>query len=133
MTKAQRFKKEYSFELLKIAEADLETGEILLNAKGGRKENICFIAHQVVEKSVKAVLCYLEIPVPFSHSLEVIFEKVPEKIRIENYQGLNELTQYATIRRYEEGKVELDNEDLVVSIEAARKTVQWAKQIVVAK
>lgn len=56
MTKEQKFKKEYAFELLKIAEGDLETTKVLLSASIGRKENVCFNAQQVIEKSLKAIL-----------------------------------------------------------------------------
>lgn len=48
MTKEQRFKKEYAFELLSIAAGDLETTLVLQSASRGRKENICFSAQQVI-------------------------------------------------------------------------------------
>ncbi len=42
----QKYKKEYSFELFKIARGDLESARALLTSKAGRLENILYIAQQ---------------------------------------------------------------------------------------
>lgn len=126
MTKEQKFKKEYSFELLRIAHGDLETTEVLLRSKIGRKENICFNAQQVIEKSIKAVLCYYEISVPFTHNIDILLDRIPSHLQVLEDQNLNELTEYATIRRYEEGTFELDLEDLNKAYDLAKKTYEWA-------
>lgn len=44
MTKDQIFKKEYSFELLRIAVEDLESCQALYETKKGRTENVCFFS-----------------------------------------------------------------------------------------
>lgn len=129
MTKEQKFKKEYAFELLKIAEGDLETTQILFFAKSGRKENVCFNAQQVIEKSIKAVLCYLEIPVPFTHNLDILIDRLPANVGFNVPENINELTEYATIRRYEEGKFELDSDDLEVAFNLAKLSFNWAKNV----
>lgn len=127
MTKEQKFKKEYAQELLGIATGDLETTKVLFAAASGRKENICFSAHQVVEKSIKAVLCFHEIPIPFTHNLDILMDRLPTTLQMQNSEGLNELTEYATIRRYEEGTFELDQEDLNASVKLAESTLTWAQ------
>jgi HEPN domain-containing protein len=129
MTKEQKFKKEYAFELLSIAEGDLETTQILLAANSGRKENICFNAQQVIEKSLKAALCFLEIPVPFTHNLDILIDRLPPQIHLNIPENINELTEYATIRRYEEGTFELDQEDLQTAYKLAQTTFAWAKNL----
>lgn len=129
MTKEQKFKKEYAFELLKIAEGDLETTKVLLAASIGRKENVCFNAQQAIEKSLKAVLCFLELPIPFTHNLDILMDRLPSGLNINNSENINELTEYATIRRYEEGKFELDSEDLKKAYELAEITLKWAQKI----
>lgn len=130
MTKEQKFKKEYAFELLKIAEGDLETTQVLFNSPLGRKENVCFNAQQVVEKSIKAVLCYLEIPLPFTHNLDILLDRVPENLQIAGSEHFNELTEYATIRRYEEGNFILDSADLCAALKIAQTTLDWAQKII---
>jgi len=129
MTKEQKFKKEYAFELLKIAEGDLETTEVLLSASIGRKENVCFNAQQAIEKSLKAVLCYLELPVPFTHNLDILIDRLPLALKNNNLDNINELTEYATIRRNEEGTFVLDADDLKKAYELAEFTVKWAQEI----
>lgn len=54
------FKKTDAKELIGIAEGDLESAKALLDANRGRPENICYHAEQCVEKSLKALLVYLE-------------------------------------------------------------------------
>ncbi len=129
MTKEQRFKKEYAFELLKIAEGDLETTKILLQATSGRKENVCFNAQQVVKKSLISVLCFLEVPFPFTHNLDILICRIPNNFSFNGPENINELTDYATIRRYEEGVFELDEEDLSLAYNLAKVTFEWAKKI----
>ena len=123
MTKEQKFKKEYAFELLKIAEGDLETTKVLLSASIGRKENICFNAQQVIEKSLKAILCFLELPVPFTHNLDILIDRLPKGMTLNGSDNINELTEYATIRRYEEGTFELDADDLKKAYELAESAL----------
>lgn len=129
MIKEQKFKKEYAFELLKIAEGDLETTKVLLSASIGRKENVCFNAQQVIEKSIKAVLCFLELSVPFTHNLDILIDRLPKSSFLLNSENINELTEYATIRRYEEGTFDLDTEDLRKAYSLAESTLKWAQNI----
>lgn len=128
MTKDQKYKSEYAPVLLRIAEADFSTLEIIYAAKGGRKENICFIAQQVVEKCVKALLVQNGVAVPFTHSLELLLSKLPAQHQPPNTAALDALTEYATIRRYEEGFAELSNEDLKAAFQAAKATLVFAKK-----
>jgi HEPN domain-containing protein len=79
MTKTLIFKKEYATELLRIAEEDLETARVLAKAKIKRKENTFFHAEQAIEKSLKAVLCHLQIAVPLTHELSIILDRLPKK------------------------------------------------------
>lgn len=130
MTKEQKFKKEYAFELIKIAEGDLETLEVLCLANKGRKENICFIAQQVIEKSLEAVLCHKELPVPFTHNIDILLDRLIKETHFSNIPGLNEFTEYATIRRYEEGPFELDSEDIKSALDSAKRVFESAKALI---
>ena len=130
MTKEQKFKKAYAKELLSIAQADMESTEVLYASAKGRRENICFFAQQVVEKSIKAILCHLELPVPFTHNLDILIDRIPEDRDLADSVAFNELNEYATIRRYEEGVVELDQDDLEMALNLAKKAVNWAQSII---
>lgn len=129
-TQHQTFKKAYGLELLKIAQDDFESVEVLAGTKKGRRENICFLAQQVVEKSIKAALCHLEIPVPLSHNLELLIDKIPSEKHPPAATRLALLSEFATVRRYEEGKYELSQDDVNAVVETAKSTLEWAAQII---
>lgn len=128
MTKDQKYKRAYARVLLGIASEDFSTLEIIYQAKGGRKENVCFFAQQVVEKCIKALLVQDGIPVPFTHSLELLLSKLDPAKHPPKAAGLDALTEYATIRRYEEGYAELSQSDLQAAFEAARTTLEFCKK-----
>jgi HEPN domain-containing protein len=129
LTKSRRFKKEYSKELLSIAEEDLKTAKVLLDAKIRRKENTLFHIEQTIEKSLKAVLCQLEIPVPLSHELSILVDRLPKGIEPPMAEDLFDLTQFATIRRYEEGRADFSDEEMVTAFRLARGVLNWAKKV----
>lgn len=129
MTKSQKYKRSYAAVLLRIAAEDFTTLEIIYGAKSGRLENICFIAQQVVEKCLKALLVDSGIPVPFTHSIELLISKLDPSLLPPLASSLDALTEYATVRRYEEGYVQLEDEDLSAAFEAARSTLDYTKKI----
>lgn len=127
MTKEQKFKKEYAIELARIAQGDLLTAQTLANAKGPyRPENICFLVQQAIEKAVKAVLVHHLKPVPFTHSIEILLSRISSDLSVPTLSNLDLLSEYATVRRYEEGMAELTAEDLKAVLEAGEKMVHWA-------
>jgi len=133
MTREQSFKAGYSTELLSIAEGDFETLEVLIESKKGRPENICFIAQQVIEKSVKAVLISQGIAIPFTDNLEILLDRLDTSDLPPESLVIPDLTEYASIRRYEEAVIELDRDDLQSAFELARSTLNWAKVLVKGK
>lgn len=126
MTREQKYKKSYASVLLRIAKDDFSTLEILYRTRGGRKENICFFAQQVIEKCLKALLVMSGKPVPFTHSIELLLSKLDAKNHPPHASALDSLTEYATIRRYEEGYAELDAGDLKAAFEAAKTTLEFS-------
>jgi HEPN domain-containing protein len=126
MTKDKVFQRAYARELAKIATGDLESAEVMAgNLAKGRKENICFAAQQSIEKLLKGILCALGKPVPMTHSIEVILDRLGSE-QPPGGEGLLELTDYATIRRYEEGNEIITPEDIAVTLAAARAVLTWA-------
>ncbi len=129
MTKSRKFKVEYAQELISIAEQDLETAQALMTAKIRRKENIFFHIEQAIEKTLKGVLCKLGIPVPLVHELSLLIDKIPEAKSPPRAEEIVDLTQFATIRRYEEGKATFSEEELRASYELAEAVLKWARKV----
>jgi len=128
MTKERRFKKQYGKELIKVAEGDLEVALALAGVGIKRKENIFFSIQQTIEKALKAYLVWLELPVPMVHDLAIIIDRFPESIVIPHAEDLQDLTQFATIRRYEEGSFELTDEETKAALEVAEKILALVKK-----
>lgn len=130
MTKERLFKKEYAKELLAIAKDDLKGAEVLAAANLQRQEMALFHIQQAVEKALKALLCWLGIPVPLVHSLSIIQDRIPRKYQVPFADSLEDLTQFATIRRYEEGIALFTAEEISSALELGHKITEWvAEQI----
>jgi HEPN domain-containing protein len=126
MTKERRFKKEYAKELVKIAYGDLESAKGLFKVKMGRTENILFHVEQSIEKALKAVLCWLGGPVPVIHELGIIVARFPEGVEVPESDNMLDLSQFAAIRRYEEGVAQFSDEEITAAIDLAERTLAWA-------
>lgn len=126
--KRRKFKKEYSYKLLRIAENDLYVGEFLMNAPKCRPEVILFQTQQAIEKSVKAVLVFREQQVPLTHDLEeLIAELSTEEISLFP-ENTPLLSKFATVMRYTEGDEIFSSDDLVAAIKLAKFFLDWAKK-----
>jgi HEPN domain-containing protein len=125
------FELSYAAELLHIASGDLETAQTLCEAlshgKALRAENIFFHAHQTIEKSLKAFLIMKGKPVPFVHELGSLIAKISSFHDIPFGYELSQLDSFATIRRYEEGRVELDLEEARGVVKIASDCFVWVK------
>lgn len=122
------FKKDYSKELLLIAENDLITSKLLSQSKEVRKETVLFHIEQVVEKSLKAVLCYKGRPIPFTQDLYSLIQRFDSTEMPPGGYSLHDLTPFATIKRYEEGNYIIDENDVVNALSAAENVLKWARQ-----
>lgn len=127
MNRPRLFKKEYAKELLNLAYSDLETASVLEKANLPRKENILFHAQQSIEKAVKAVICHHGLPVPMVQDLNELVKTVPAYEQIPYHDVLFDFTQFATIRRYEEGVAIISVEEVSDAIKVASKVCDWVK------
>ncbi len=128
MTKQGKFTKSYAHELLRIAKQDLDSAQFLSQQKGLRVENVFLLAQQALEKGLKAVLCWHEAPVPFVHEIGVLVAKI-EALNIVVPFGfdLNSLSEFATVRRYFEGKEDWVPEDVIQILTHVDKAIQWCQ------
>ena len=79
-TGERKFAKSYSEDLLHIAKADLFAAKALAKNSRVRKETAIFLAQQCVEKSLKATLCYFELPIPLVHDLGALVARMPNGV-----------------------------------------------------
>ena len=127
--KGKLFKPAYAKELLEIAEGDLESARGLVKIGQGRPENICYMAQQCAEKSLKACLCFLGKPVIMTHDLDALLSHVPEDQRPKHEHQIGALTEYSLIRRYEKGYEILSQDDIEYAVNLAEETLRWAQQL----
>lgn len=120
----------YSKDLIEIAIGDLKTAKALISAPDIRIENAFYMVQQSVEKCLKAVLVSLNVPVPLVHDLGILLGKLPQDIEPPYGYELNELNQYASIRRYEEGYWKPTNDELTKTIARADEIISWAREII---
>lgn len=125
--KKKLYPRVYAQELLKIANGDLDSANLLYKAQGGRPENIVFLAQQSVEKNIKAVLVHNQIAYPMLHDLGVLVALLPDdKMPSEGFD-LMELNPFASVRRYHEGEIPLTKEEIESSLTVALNICNWAK------
>lgn len=130
MTKKQKFKKAYGAELFRIACTDLDSANLLFGTGRARPETVVFHVQQAVEKSIKAVLCHLEIPVLLVHDIGALLGGLPDDRRPPYDYALTRFNDFAGILRYEEGKAELEQTDVQEAINVGQKVLDWAGSII---
>ncbi|MFW7378237.1 MAG: HEPN domain-containing protein [Oligoflexus sp.] len=122
------FEKHYSKTLHNIAEGDFRTAQAIAGLSNIRIENVFYLAQQAIEKALKAVLVAKEIPVPMIHDLAALVGKLPTDCDPPYGYELNELSQFATIRRYEEGSWTPTAEELQTVLKQCKDMLDWAKK-----
>ena len=123
----------YGKELLRIAQGDLASTRVLLRGlevSEGRSENVFYTAQQAIEKALKAVLCARGLPVPLVHDIGILMGRLPDDTHPTFDYGLTRLTQFATTRRYEEGRIVLTIEEARDTVAMAALVLDWAAQLV---
>lgn len=120
----------YSVELLRIAQGDLQSAEILASGNPDRKENIIYLAQQSLEKALKAVLCALGLAVPLIHDIGALIAKIPSDITPPFGYELARLTEYAAIRQYIEGPEALETDEIQATLLAVSQAVAWCASLV---
>jgi HEPN domain-containing protein len=124
------FAVQYAPELIRIAEGDLGSARLLLEQFGmfkSRAENIFFLAQQSMEKSLKAVLCLHGVPVPLVHELGTLIAKLPANSNPVVGYEISKLSEFASVRRCEEGALELTADEASDVVNVAEKVLIWAK------
>lgn len=129
----RRFDPNYARTLLDIAEGDFRTAEF--TARGFeegtvRVENVFFLYYQAMEKALKAALCHLGIPVPLVHDLGALLAKLPDNTQPGAGYEITQFNDFAGVRRYEEGTIVYEAEDLSDAHELTARIVTWAAGLI---
>jgi HEPN domain-containing protein len=126
------FRKSYSTELLAIAKEDYKTALYLfqgLKSSEIRAENLFYICQQSIEKALKSVLCHYEIAIPLVHDLGVLVAKLPAESNPQFGYEIDSLSEFAGVRRYEFGKVDLTLEEAEEVLQLNVLILNWASSI----
>jgi HEPN domain-containing protein len=124
----QRFHKEYAHELLRIALLDFDSAQILARYGAHRVENVFLMAQQSLEKALKAVICWHELSVPFTHDIAVLVERLSSRIDIPFEGKFDALSEFATIRRYLEGRECISSEDAMAVLSELSNALTWCQK-----
>jgi HEPN domain-containing protein len=127
------YERGYAAELMRVAIADLDSAEVLFRGGARRTENIFLMAQQALEKGLKSILCAYGLPVPNSHEISLLRDRLPEELDPPFGQEFNSLSEFATIRRYLEGREQKDNEVVRGALDNIRAAVMWCESAVNAR
>lgn len=130
MVKSRLFRREYAKELFAIAQNDLEAARVLAQGRTVRPETTLLMVQQCIEKAFKAVLCHCGQSVPQTHDIEFLVDRLSQmEARVPEFisdTDFGDLTTFATLRRYEEGKTIITFDELQESLALADRIVAWA-------
>jgi hypothetical protein len=124
------FPVQYALEFLHIEQGDLKTAQVLKQGmKTGeiRDENFFLMVHQVTERDFQAVIGAFGQPIPLVHDLGVPVAKVPEGAEATFGYELTRLSEFATHRRYEEGRMLLTPEEAEDVLLMAEQILTWVR------
>ena len=86
---------------LRYAEEDLAIAEAIVQGGIGAARHACWLAQQAAEKTLKAILVFLQIDFPRSHDLDLLRHLLPEGWQVKSHPpDLAELTEWAVEARY---------------------------------
>jgi hypothetical protein len=76
------------------------------------------------------VIVFLEKAVPLTHEIDILVDQLPEELIVDFPNGINELTLYATIKRYMDGDELIEKKDIMISINNGQFFLDWARKII---
>lgn len=95
-------------------------------------EDLCYDAHQAVEKALKGVLVALQVEYPRTHQIGELLgllreagQPLPDML----WQA-QDLTEYATIARYPRGIEPVSEDDHREAVALAEAAVRWAEETI---
>jgi HEPN domain-containing protein len=127
VVKSKKFDKKYALELMRIAEQDLESAKALALTAAKRKENVFLLAQQALEKGLKAVICWRGKELPFVHDIGILVTVLSDGAKVPFGYSLNDLSEFAAIRRYLEGFEQYSTEEVEGVLNAVSEALTWCQ------
>ena len=110
---------------LRYAQEDLIAAESLIVLQTIASRHVCWLAHQAVEKALKAVLVFLQIDFPRRHDLDALRNLMPVGWLLkEEHPDLADLTEWAVEARYPGDWPDATEEDARSAMQQARAVGQ---------
>lgn len=111
------------------ARSDLDAARALLRDPKHYPRQVCYLAQQAAEKSLKAILVLMEIEFPFTHDLDRLRDLVPEGWRVKTQcPDLAELTVWAVESRYPGDIPDVVAEDANQALAQAERVYRAAEE-----
>ena len=115
---------------LRYARSDLALARIE-KPEGVLLENLCFHAQQAVEKTLKAVLVFLEIHYPTTHNIRTLLDFLAERVEIPQVvEEAAGLTGYAVESRYPGNMEPVEEEEYRRALRIAEAVLSWAESLI---
>lgn len=93
--------KEIAVEWLKYAEGDLKSAQVLGIAENIPFRNVCYLAQQCVEKSLKALLILSNSDIIRTHDLDTLLLRLPDEMqKLFSEYDLSWLSEWSVEARY---------------------------------
>ncbi len=109
------------------AQSDLDAAQVLMQSHEAYPRQICFLAQQAAEKSLKAILVLLELKFPYTHDLDHLREIIPPGWRVKDaFPKLYALSIWAIDARYPDDMpdvVEADAQEALQLAKAIHQTI----------
>jgi len=116
---------------LEYAAGDLKTAISLRQQEGIPLRNICYMAQQSAEKTMKCLFVYLGIEVMKSHDLVYLYKKLPDKALTEiELKDLAWLSYWAVEARYPGDWPDVDFADADRATEFAEKLYRNVEKVI---
>jgi len=106
---------------IRYALEDLSEAELLIERSESVPRHACWMSQQSVEKVLKSILVFLQIPFPRKHDLDALRNLIPEGWSVkESFPDLAELTEWAVEARYPGDWPEATDEEARSAVNQAR-------------
>lgn len=119
-------------EWLAFAKGDLALARLAAERKEALAHQLCFLAQQAAEKSIKAVFISRGVVFPFIHDLGALIKlAIKEGISLpDTVAAAEELTPYAVEARYPGMNGEINSDEVDRALDLAGAAFTWAEKSV---
>ena len=116
---------EDAFIWLRYAAEDLQTAQSLMSQDNVVPRHPAWLAQQAAEKAIKALLIAEQIRFPWTHDLDLLFDRIPDSLPVKMiHVNLSRLSEYAVNARYPGDLADVSSEGAQIAVADANKIVE---------